>query len=121
MVRGGAHVPAMKRPSSDTERLLLAFARAGDIAVGGDRHRKIGSGHIASIWLRLRWLRLSRPKRPDKFIATGCGRSLSDNTAEAAFGESRYVTCANAHTASHRNAFAPQQNWGAKGLSCVRR
>src|SRR3954453_24113036 len=34
MVRGGSHVPTMKRPASDTERVLLALARPGNIAVG---------------------------------------------------------------------------------------
>ena len=49
MVLGGAQVPIMKRHASDAERLLLALAGPGNIAVGRDRHRKVGSGHVASI------------------------------------------------------------------------
>ena len=47
MVLGGAQVPVVKRLASDAERLLLALVGPGDIAVGRDRHRKIGSGHMA--------------------------------------------------------------------------
>src|SRR6476620_2838220 len=58
----------MKLLAADAERLLLALAGAGNIAVGRDRHRKIGSGHIASIRLRLRRFYLRRLRWPEKLI-----------------------------------------------------
>src|ERR1700757_1705026 len=64
----------MKRPAADAERLLLALAGPGNIAVGRDRHRKIGSGHIASIRLWLRRLYLRRLRWPEKLIDYPTGR-----------------------------------------------
>ena len=39
----------MKLPAADAERLLLALAGPGNIAVGRDRHRKVRSAHRASV------------------------------------------------------------------------
>jgi hypothetical protein len=51
MVLGRAQVPVVKRLAADAERLLLALAGPGNVTVDRDRHRKIGSGHLASIRL----------------------------------------------------------------------
>src|SRR6185312_13628958 len=64
----------MKLPAADAERLLFALAGPGNIAVGGDRHRKIGSGHVASIQLWLRRLYLERLRCPEELIGYPTGR-----------------------------------------------
>src|ERR1700739_261685 len=64
----------MKRRTADAERLLFALAGPGHIAVGRDRHRKIGSGHIASIRLWLRRLYIRRLRWPEKLIGYPTGR-----------------------------------------------
>jgi hypothetical protein len=39
----------VERFAADTERVFLTLAGSGDVTVGRDRHRKIRSGHGASI------------------------------------------------------------------------
>jgi hypothetical protein len=39
----------VKRFAADTERVLLTLVGPRDVAVGRDRHRKISSGHRASV------------------------------------------------------------------------
>src|SRR6185503_21007606 len=73
MVLGGAYMPVMKLPAADAERLLFALAGPGNIAVGGDRHRKIGFGHIASIQLWLRRLYLERLRCREELIGYPTG------------------------------------------------
>src|ERR1700752_220936 len=67
-------MPIMKLPAADAERLLLALAGPGNIAVGRDRHRKIGSRHISSTQLWSVRLHLRRPRWPEKLIGYPNGR-----------------------------------------------
>src|SRR4051794_24298879 len=47
MVRGGSDVPLVKCHAADAERRVLSLVGPRDVTVGGDRHRKVGSGHGA--------------------------------------------------------------------------
>jgi hypothetical protein len=46
MIFGVAEVPIMQGFSADSERVVLTLTGPRDVAVGGYRHRKIGSTHL---------------------------------------------------------------------------
>ena len=46
MVPRGADVPIVQGESAQPDRMFFALIGPGDIAVGGDRHREVGSRHL---------------------------------------------------------------------------
>ena len=46
MISGIAEVPVVQGFTADAERVLLTLTGPRDMAVGGYRHRKVGSAHL---------------------------------------------------------------------------